>query len=770
MSQKEFFETKIRPVLVAHCYECHSDAEQSGGLLLDSRRSVLRGGDSGPTVIVGQPNHSLLVEALQYESLEMPPDGKLPDEVIADFKKWIGDGLFDPRVDEDSTEKRESLAPPVKPEELWSLQPIVDYESPQVGNASWAVNDIDRFVFSRMEQAGVRPVREAEPNRLLRRLYFDLIGLPPPADELEEFLIAHRADRDDAVRDVVEQLLASPHFGERWGRHWLDVARYAESNGMAWNVTLPYAWRYRDYVIDAFNADKPYNQFVREQLAGDLMPSESEQQRREQLVATGFLAIGPKSFYRREKEIPEVKPDWADEQINVVGKSLLGLTIACARCHDHKFDPIPTRDYYALAGIFMSTELHSGPKVSKPSEWKLKSAHDERAIALVDEDEMQKKLLKAKEHAALNKRLAALKKKSNADPQAVKALTNKVNRLKRESSLEYAFGVADSAEPAPTEIRIRGEWDQLGETVPRGFLTAIDSVGEFAIPEKQSGRAQLAEWIVDPHNPLTARVFVNRVWHHLFGQGLVKSVDNFGSKGTPPTHPRLLDYLAHRFVHEHQWSVKALIRDCVLSRTYQLASLHDINAYRIDPENELLWRSRSRRLQAEAIRDSLLAVAGKLESEPENTSTVEELGYRMLRPNDLIRLRRQHEYRSRSVYLPVFRGVESDDLLAVFDFPEPSMGLGVRDVSTVPSQSLYMMNAPLVLDAAESLAKRALAENDQIEARVNYLFQTLYSRLPTDGDLNAAKRLLSSLPGDELARWSIYCHSLFLSAEFTYLL
>jgi len=782
--QIEFFERKIRPVLVERCYECHSEDSQSskGGLRLDHRQAILVGGDSGPSVDLSQPGESLLLKALKYESYQMPPSGILPEPIIQDFKKWIELGLPDPRVE---VAKSSPHRPEQKTSELWSLQPISRVTPPSLENASWPLQDLDHFVLKRLEEENLSPIEDADPERLLRRLFFVIIGLPPTPEDIDQFLRDYASNPNSAVESVVDRLLASNHYGERWGRHWLDVARYAESNGMAWNMSLPFAWRYRDYVIASFNKDKPFDQFISEQIAGDLLPADSRAQRRELLTATGFLALGPKPFYEKEAEIEQNRADWVDEQIDVIGKGLLGLTVSCARCHDHKFDPIPTGDYYAMAGIFFGTEILSGPKVGKPAAWKKSQLHEDSVHVLSSED-----LVATAQHAQkslddMEAKLKQIEKNKKKHAQEIAELKESIRKLKdRSPELEYAFGVADRPPFGPTNIRIRGEWNNLGEKVPRGFLSAV-SLGDhetsgpndssskssthFDIPNEQSGRLQLSQWITHHRNPLTPRVIVNRIWQHLLGRGIVSTVDNFGASGAPPSHPELLDFLAYRFIHVHDWSIKRMIREIVLSRTFRLASRNDEGNYQSDPENQLLWRAQPNRLEAEAIRDSLLFISGQLDLQPLEGSHLSELNYRLLTPNDVGHIHSSSQKHHRSVYLAVLRGQDTDELLSVFDFPDPGTVKGSRETTTVPSQALYMMNSPLTLDAAEAVANTLLDRAEQRDSRIDLAFKMTLGRSPTKQEIRRSQDGLDSFTGSLLEKWTAFAHSLMLSTEFRYL-
>lgn len=701
----EFFENKIRPVLINQCYECHSakSAKLRGGLLLDTRDGIRKGGDTGPAVIPADPSKSLLVKALRHDNnLKMPPKDKLADSVVADFVHWIEMGAPDPRDAAVASYKRLSLE---ESRSFWSFKPVAKVEAPKTKNADWAKDDIDRFVLAKLEEKGMRPVGDADRYTLIRRTYFDLIGLPPAPEELEAAL----NDKSERwYEQLVDRLLESPHFGERWGRHWLDLARYAESNGNADNTPFPHAWHYRDYVIGAFNKDKPYDQFIREQVAGDLLPSKDDAERDEHLIATGFLALTSKP---RAQNNPDFRMDLIADQIDVTSRSVLGLSVMCARCHDHKFDPISTKEYYALAGIFESTEMLAGGGVRGGGNAK------------------------------------------------VSAGANGLHTV----AGGQAMGVKEGR-PTDSAVCIRGESAKRGETVSRGVL-AVATVGAApSITGKKSGRLELAQWLTQPENPLTARVAVNRVWLHLFGQGLVKSADNFGSLGEKPSHPELLDHLATRFVTSG-WSMKKLIRGVVLSRAYQMSSGHDDANYKNDPDNVLVWRMNSRRLEAEPIRDAILAVSGQLERKPGAGSMLESsAGGNGKRPGYT-----HKASNARSVYLGIVRGAPLPELLAIFDVASPNLVVAQREVTTVPSQALYLLNSPWVVEQSRHFARRLLtAPNLDDAGRVELAFRLALARPATAVEKDKVLAYLKQTDGADKG-WAGFCQALLASAEFRYL-
>jgi hypothetical protein len=775
-----FFEKKIRPVLVKECYSCHSATAEKikGGLTLDTQAGLRKGGNTGPALVAGEPAKSLLIKALKHdarEDLKMPPKKKLGSEVIADFEKWIAMGAPDPRDGTVKVTKHEIDID--KGRTFWSFQPPKKIGLPAVKDTAWPKSDIDRFLLAGLEAKGLKPVADADPRTLLRRLTFDLTGLPPAPEDVEEFVKAHAAKPQAALEAAVDRLLASSQFGERWGRHWLDVARYAESSGRAANFAFPHAWRYRDWVIAAFNADKPYDRFVREQLAGDLLTANArdDREKAELLIATGFLAIGPKSLDERNRQ--QFAMDVADEQIDTTFQAFQGLTVACARCHDHKFDPIPQKDYYAVAGIFRSTENCYGTIRL------LQSNHPSSLINLPKEAEVTVALepLTAERREGIDKQIKDLRDQmskltgQNAFIQRL-FLQNRVSTLQSQLTLyepdgtprPLAMGVREGR-AADSRLYVRGELNQPGETVKRGFPQVLatqqpDIAGG-------SGRRELADWIASRDNPLTARVMANRVWLHLIGRGLVPTPDNFGASGQPASNPALLDHLALSLA-DNGWSIKKLIRRIVLSRAYQLSSQFDEKNFEADPDNVLVWRMPKRRLEAEAMRDTMLALGGTLELTPPKGSTIARGG----EGNATLRFRGGRGAGNpaatdshRTIYLSIVRD-SLPEVLTLFDFPDPSLIIGERATTTVPAQSLYLMNNPFVIRQAEALADRLLASSDADKDKLVRAYQLCYSRPPSEKELRAAQKFLEEYGGKHPARatWTALCQALFASAEFSH--
>ena len=816
--QLEMFERRVRPLLIQHCLECHGrENKAENGLRVDSRESLIKGGDSGPAVVPAQPDESLLVKAIRRvddKIKAMPPEDPLDEDQVRTLIKWIRNGAHWPKS---SPSLIDHTNDPKPANDLWSLQPIADVKPPTVKVANWPRTEIDQFVLARLEANGLLPLPDAGPRTLVRRLYFDLIGLPPPLEVVHDYL----ADRSpQRYERLVDNLLASPRFGERWGRHWLDLVRFAESSGKEFNFSYPHAWPYRNYVIDSLCADKPYDRFLQEQLAGDLMPVDPAAGADEQVVATGFLALGVK---RHNTGTTEFRADIIDDQIDVTMRTVLGLSVACARCHDHKFDPVPSQDYYALAGIFQSTDLLYGtiqqkysnhPTALIPIGPDAKARHEaaEQHDATIKKtteslaeskkqlEEQQKKLdAQAAEGTSVPNQDAATEQQvdeSNQEPPAevIEKLQIRIAELEQEKKCleenrppkpQYGFAARDSKEPENAKIARRGNPNDLGKEVPRGFLNCVGSPSEISLNQEQSGRLELAHWLTHPQNPLTARVMVNRIWHHLFGQGLVKTVDNFGSLGDSPTHPQLLDRLARQFM-DKGWSIKQTIRQVVLSRTYQLRSgwktlapSGDSDAYRAyrigmskDPGNQFLWRMSPRRLEAEALRDAIFAVSSQLDLSRPRGSTVTALGDRLVRDIVLDKLNPPSNHRS--VYLAVIRDYPPK-FFELFDFPSPDMVSGRRSLTTVPLQDLFLQNDSTIIELARSAARRLTTEFADDSLRIDNSFERTLSRPPTDTERRAVLAFLEKVradlgnqeePDPDIGPWAGLFEAIFGSAEF----
>lgn len=922
----EFFEKQVRPVLVERCYECHAEKKQKGGLRLDTRSHTLKGGDNGPVVVPGKPEDSLLIKAISYSDpdLQMPPKNRLSPQEAAVLTEWIKMGAPDPRTD--TAIAAASARSLEEGKKWWAYQSVKNPVLPSVKNPMPGEKAIDRFIVSKLEPLSIPLAPEADKTILVRRLYFDLIGLPPTPEEIGHFI---QDSSTNSYATLVDQLLASPHFGERWGRHWLDVARFGESVTLR-GLVFKEAWRYRDYVIDVFNHDLPFDQFIREQLAGDLLPASNLKARQRQRVATTFLALGNSNLEEQDKA--QLRMDIVDEQLDTIGKAFLAQTIGCARCHDHKFDPIPTRDYYAMAGILRNTKtvvdanvsnwidlplplepdqeqrfrqleisltnLQAKLKAAKEDAAKLVAASsspvagvlaltnlpgilidDEKARAVgtwkhsqfsgtyiakgylhdLNEDKgaktltFQPELLKAgvyeirlaylaganrasavpvtilsaegettvtvnqQKVAPIEGRFVSLgqyrfeqngqgfvlisnqgtdghvvadavqflpiealepgQAPSGKSPTVLKEITLKskpanpeVKEIEAEikqlnanlSSRPMVMSVKEEATIGDTYVHLRGSVHNRGENVPRGFLQVANWRANAMISEKQSGRRELAEWIASAENPLTSRVIANRVWHWLFGSGLVRTTDNFGTTGEKPSHPELLDYLANRLVVEG-WSIKKLVREIVLSRTYRQESFAAEAALKIDPENRWFSRMNRRRLEAECIRDAMLVASGQLKRQVGGSTIDRQLsadfGFK-------------YQETRRTLYAPVFRNA-LPELMEVFDGADPSVVTGARNHSTVAPQALFLMNHPFVIEqsnhAANSLLKRPGLD---LEQRIVLAFRLTLGRLPTEGEKSLALEFVGvpSKPAEpELERWTEFFQSLFSSLDFRYL-
>ena len=644
--QEKFFESKIRPVLIKECYGCHSSnaGNVRGGLRLDTKELTLLGGSSGPAVVPGDLDESLIYNAITHQDFVMPPKRKLSSDVIDDFRKWIEMGAPDPRESKIAAIQSSITADDIQVARkfFWAYQPPKRHSIPAVENTAWAKTNIDRFVLAKWEASHLRTASDADPYKLLRRLCFDLIGLPPTIQQIDFFQQRWKQDPDQAVAQMLDQLLEQEQFGERWGRHWLDVARYAESTGREVNMTYPHAWRYRDYVIDSFNSDKPFDQFVQEQIAGDLLPAQSDQDWADNLVATTFLAIGPKNV--NEQNRVQFEADLVDEQIDATTRVFMGMSVACARCHDHKFDAIPQSDYYAMAGLFGNVTTYFGNPPSEFGSFRTLPARRGSSLMIlpVDDPNPYDKSYTIDEVAELKAQVqqamqaAAEARRNRNQPGNVVNLARTANQLadltaklavvdRSGNPRSYCMGVQENSDPADAPLLVRGEVDQPAQKVPRGFPQVLVSI-PARIDRDSSGRLELARWIGSDDNTLTARVMANRVWQHLIGQGIVPSTENFGVTGQSPTHPELLDLLALRLV-DSGWSIKSLIREIVSSRVYRISSDFDQRCHEYDPDNALIWRANPRRLDAEAIRDAMLSISGNIDLDRPRGSEVAKAGY-----------------------------------------------------------------------------------------------------------------------------------------------
>ena len=714
--QLEFFEKRVRPLLVSRCFKCHSGKSKviEGGLRLDSGKGVLTGGDSGQVVVPGEPDKSLLVRSIRYQALEMPPTGKLKPAEIAVLVEWVRQGAFWPAQASDTVVRTPRGSYDFKKIRAthWAYRPLGKPKPPPVKRSAWPRQTLDYFVLARLEAAGLETADAADRRTLIRRVSLDLIGLPPTPSEVTAFL---DDDRADALARLVDRLLESPHYGERWGRHWLDVARYSDGfGGYLDNIALPHSWRYRDWVVESFNSDLPYNEFVRQQVAGDLMPETPGA-----WAGSGFFAVGP--TYRSDGGDPDSKAqarsETLEDRVDVLSRGFLGLTVSCARCHAHKFDPIPHQDYYSLAGIFNNTRMVVR-SLATPDQQKAYTLHH-AAIKRLDGEVKQLA-------AAIGK---AGKQATAAQKQDLAAKQAELKRLRETAPAAFPqLHVLGDTGNKDMPLALRGNLRKPGPIVPRRFLQLLAGADAKRFT-RGSGRLELADALVDSSNPLTPKVFVNRVWAWHFGAGLVRSPSNFGSQGEKPTHPGLLEWLAADFV-EHGWSIKRLHRTILLSATYrQDSSFHKQNFAR-DGDNRLLWRFTPRRLDVEAWRDSLLSVTGELKLDLGGAPTEDLRGSRR-----------------RTMYYKISRlgdRFATDNFLRLFDFPIPRATVAKRPQSTVPQQYLFMLNSPMMIDRARSLVARLKSSGGDESQRIDRAYQLLFGRSPTPLEQQLARDFLES--------------------------
>ena len=743
--QVAFYDKQVLPLLTEHCIRCHGkDPEKlRGGLALTSRAALLKGGDTGPAVVAGKPDESLLVQAVRYthaeEAYHMPPAGKLPDAAVAAIGKWVAMGVPFPAGAAGGDAAMHAEKPKGADKNYWAFKPVVRPAVPAVKNAGWPRTPVDAFVLAKQEAAGLTPVGPAEPLALVRRMTYDLTGLPPSPAEVEAFAAAAAKDRESAVNELIERLLASPAYGEKWGRHWLDVVRFAETNGYERDGPKPFAWRYRDYVIKSFNADKPYDRFLREQLAGDEMPRPADDAA--PIVATGFYRLG---LWDDEPADPELaRYDGLDDLVTTVGQGLLGMSLNCARCHDHKGDFFPQEDYYKLVAFFRDIPPNSddrnpmsGNNVTDISPRSRRAEYEEEfAHRTAQLDALVKKMAPIED--------AAIKKMPPADQLAVQdgkraVVVRKVPRflggdeknayLKLKAELqeltkqplperELALSVNNAlAKPPQTHVLVRGNPGSKGKPVAPGFPEV------FGLPDptpksangKSGRRTALADWVASPDNPLTARVMVNRVWQHHFGKGIVPTPNDFGKFGEKPTHPELLDFLASEFVRTG-WSVKALHRLLLKSSVYQLSSAADAADLAKDPANTLRWRFDVRRLASEEVRDTMLSVAGELDRTMFGPSVYPKIPDAVLAGQSVpgkgwfYDINNPAAGNRRSVYVHVKRSLQVP-VLATHDQADPDSTCPVRYTTTVPTQALGMLNGEFANEQAAALAARLAAD------------------------------------------------------------
>jgi len=703
-AQLEFFENRIRPVLAENCYKCHSQQAEKvkGGLLLDTRDGVLKGGDTGPAIVPDA-------------DLQMPPKGNnLPDNAIADLEAWVKMGAPDPRA---AAVAQKNWADSGK--RHWAWQPLATPAVPTVTDAAWPKTPVDNFILAKLEEKNLKPNPPADKRTLIRRATFDLIGLPPTTEEVDAFL---KDESPDAFGKVVDRLLASPQYGERWGRHWLDVARYSDTKGQVRrqreDPTYPFAWTYRDYVIRSFNEDKPYNVFIIEQLAADKLPATKRNPTN--LCALGFLTVGD-----RFMGMPN---DIINDRIDVVTKGFLGLTVSCARCHDHKFDPIPTKDYYSLHGVFATCgEPQFEPVIAKNLGGTDYNDYYKQRMDLERERENLAVKLREMRRSANREGLRQTQRDMRENQAKIARL-----ELTHPGAPPRAMVLEDIAKPHDSPVFIRGDAGNKGVVVPRHFLEVLSGSYRPAFTNG-SGRLDLAWAIASPSNPMTSRVIINRIWLHHFGEGFVPTPDDFGTTSESPSHPELLDYLASRFTKEG-WSIKKIHRLIMLSSVYQESSANNPRFAQIDPNNRLLWRANIRRLEFEALRDSLLAIGGDLD--------LTMFG----RPVDIDK---EPYVTRRTIYGRVDRS-DIANVLVNFDFANPDMPTGRRHETTVPQQALFLMNSPLVIEQAKRLvALPAFRECQDDAGRIAFLYERIYQRPPRSEEVKLGTEFVAEAPEAE---------------------
>lgn len=783
------FEGDIRPIFNQHCAECHGLDERNGGISFADRTSLFREADSGMLPIVpGEPQNSELMLRIESddEDLQMPPEGeRLTVEQVAVLRDWIAAGAEWPEKKTSVSQAATDLS------SHWSLQPIREPKLPHVDDLSWASNPIDCFVQAKRESAGLQVTADAAPETLLRRASYGLTGLPPSSQQIDEFQRAvEQLGTPTAFAALTEQLLNSPSYGERWGRHWMDWVRYADTAGDNSDYPIPQAYLYRNYIIDAFNADIPYDQFLIEQIAGDLLPAESLEQRNRQTIATGYLAMA-----RRFGSLVERYP-WhltIEDTIDNMGRTMLGLTISCARCHDHKFDPISTRDYYGLYGIFASTrypfpgiELFQAQRDFVPlipedqadktlQPFQAETDKLTRELQkLLDECEQQ-----ALEYAASESAVSLAEQRKRVDK--LDAMLLKARRagealaahLKKIPDMPVAYGVGE-ATPTDARIQIKGEPTRLGAVVPRKFP---DVLGGYSIAEDDrqstSGRLQLAQWIASQENPLTARVIVNRVWQRHFGRGIVPSTSDFGIRGEPPTHPELLDWLAGEFM-KSGWSIKHLHRLILNSRTYQLSSQDVESNLALDPDNHLLWKFNRQRLDAESLRDTLLLLGGTLDGtpqcEPHAFPPVQEWKYTQHHP-----FKDDYPSNKRSVYLMAKR-LTAKPYFQTFDGPDPNVCTSDRDASVTALQALYFVNDTFLHEQSQRFAEQLVRSVPSDAERLRSAFVSILGRAAAADErqlllqhLDVLRESLADHKSQEQAVWSSLTRSMLRLNEFMYI-
>ncbi|MFK7777093.1 MAG: PSD1 and planctomycete cytochrome C domain-containing protein [Gimesia sp.] len=812
--QIEFFELHIRPVFIEKCNDCHTgDQDAENALAVDSRSSLIKGGDFGPAIIPGNPEQSLLYQSIQrtHKELKMPPDAddKLSNETIQHFKRWIEWGAPWPEEKKKPLTKSQANKKQNLTTSHWCFLPRQSVTPPAVTNPDWSESPIDQFIYARLQQEKITPAPLASRRTLIRRATFDLTGLPPTPKEVHTFLNDSQTDTH-AFPKLVDRLLASPAYGERWGRHWLDVARYADTQGDVGDFPIPGAYLYRNWVIDAFNSDLPYDDFLRAQLAGDILAKQEVDPRhaRQLKIATGFIALS-RRFGNTRFEDQHLT---IDDTIDTIGRGIMGVTLKCARCHDHKFDPMLATDYYGLYGIFESTLYPTMGASNAPSPTQLVSAENNADSqqktdaywdllsqyqhqirnhfrpwlkpTLKEYAEVAKKIKAAEKKGQPTKKLEARRQKLLAAHKGkfrelmihgLPWLKQEKTRLVKQPPAEMLFAVIDG-KPHHAKLHRRGNPRNPGEIVPRQFINII-SKSKPDLAQKQSGREELANWITDPEHPLTARVIINRLWYHHFGQGLVKTVDNFGVLGATPSHPELLDYLSNQLI-EQDWSLKAIHRQMMLSRVYRLDSNDLAENKKRDPDNIYLWKFSRKRLDAESLRDSMLFVSGQLDRKPGGPHPFKpwhKKGYSLNGPFHEV-----YPSKKRSVYLMTQR-LFKHPFLGLFNGPETNETTGTRNSANLPTQALYLLNSPFLPKLADAFAKQILQSEITEEQQIQSAYQIMFSRNPTPTEQAEFSQSLqlyrnqmrTQFPKDPLAvnhaAWTGLSKVLFTSNEFFFI-
>jgi len=809
----EFFDKQVQPILAQHCFKCHgAEAKIKGGLKLTDRESVVNGGESGSVI----DDENVLLDAINFEGYEMPPSGKLSDEKIEVLTKWVKLGVPWSKENLDfgfEDEQHAEDGPPQVNEEtkqFWSYQPVVRPPTPGVGNKAWVRNSIDGFILSKLEESQLSPNGPASKATLLRRAYYDLTGLPPTLEQVEAFVAD---DSPDAYENVLDELLASRHYGERWGRHWLDLVRYAESNSFERDGAKPHIWRYRDYVIDSLNDDKPYDQFVREQIAGD----EVDEMSPASYIATGYYRLGQWD----DEPTDQLQADFdnLDDVVATTGQVFLGMTINCARCHDHKIDPIPQTDYYKMVAFFRGVkpyghrrldsantrmfEVESGKEIDRAVAEKLTQQRQKLERLVRGVENKARKVLsnpEKEDFAFESNRVAMLKKlleRKKEDDEALRFLSAKKIREYEKSLKELtdvrsqdddlrsasltAFGVSEFGSEAPkTNVMIRGSAHALGDEVQPGYPSVLSftdpTVIEPTARATSGRRSVLADWITSPDNPLTARVMMNRLWQHHFGRGIVETPNDFGFQGSRPTHPQLLDWLAHEFM-SGSWKLKRMHKLMMLSNTYRMSSVGSDAGLAKDVTNKLFWRMNMRRLSAEEIRDSLLSANGTLNLKAGGPSIYPKIPKSVLagqsRPGAGWGNSSPEEAARRSVYIHVKRSLVTP-ILSSFDVADTDFSCPVRFATTQPTQALGMLNSEFLNEQAALLAKRIREEAGKpLKKQVSHALSIATSREPTEDEVKRGIKFIRQLQKQDGASLEVamnqFCLLVLNLNEFIYL-